>query len=280
MQFAERRRTEVLENPSTESEHSEANPNNNHAPDNRCKWDGNSTVRVSNEVRIQLPPDFLAQYKSDQDKSAAHNNKMRLVSWLTLGAVVIYAFLTALQAYESRKAVQASQDANSLLEESTRAQLSIETKMRPIRAGSPILMDVTITNVGHTFANVATNFSSCKCIRLGDNEMPSKPGEFNTILEPGKPMYTAVEYPYPVSQSLLDNLPSTANIQDLVTKSPRSETIYLYGRIDYQTLGRTRMIQFCFFLIRNEDQSLLPPNSGIQNDEYVPLQCSRWNSHE
>lgn len=74
----------------------------------QCKWDGN--IRVTSEVPIQLPKDFLADYHTGQEDNKSHNKQVRLVSWLTFAAVVVYAALTAWQGCETRKLVKTAQD--------------------------------------------------------------------------------------------------------------------------------------------------------------------------
>jgi hypothetical protein len=95
-EFAERKRRMLIANESgSDPDKPHAQPNQYGAPENFCKWNSETAVRVLNQVSIQPPPNFLTQYEAGQKENETHNEKTRLIGWLTLVAVVIYAGLTA-----------------------------------------------------------------------------------------------------------------------------------------------------------------------------------------
>jgi hypothetical protein len=83
-------------------------PHKDCAQKQECKWSGDT--RVSGEVEIKVPPDLLTEYRTGQKENTTHNDKSRLINWLTLLAVVIYAGLTAWQGCETRQLVRTGQD--------------------------------------------------------------------------------------------------------------------------------------------------------------------------
>jgi hypothetical protein len=78
-----------------------------------------------------------------------------------------------------------------------------------------------------------------------------------------------------MTKDLIDNLPT---IKD---SSPwgvlHSLTIYLYGRVDYETMGSEHKLDFCSYLVRN-DPSVLPFDSPFREKEFVLRSCPKWNS--
>lgn len=72
-----------MEEAKAANQQANSQPHQNRAPENFCKWTGEGTVRVVDEVRIQTPPDFLTEYKTGQTENTTHNKKIRLISWLT-----------------------------------------------------------------------------------------------------------------------------------------------------------------------------------------------------
>jgi hypothetical protein len=101
MKREERKKIKTAENTS------HSNPDHHSPSENQCKWDGNA--RVSGEISVKLPPDLLKEYKSAHKDNNPRNNKGRLVDWLTLAAVIIYAGLTGWQGCMTHSLVSTAQ---------------------------------------------------------------------------------------------------------------------------------------------------------------------------
>ena len=92
----------------------------------------------------------------------------------------------------------------------------------------------------------------------------------------------------PIPQAALDNLTASSDHEMLFAHRSRSKTLYLYGRIDYQTLGEMREIQYCYFLVRNDGKlamPIAPPDkdeftTDLSGNRYWLFNCPKWNTHE
>jgi hypothetical protein len=145
-----------------------------------------------------------------------------------------------------------------------------------LKSGLLFQADIAATNVGHALAVVGTHYGYDRRVELPDGEMPLDSGPLNTILEPGKDELTAVIDPYLMSKELQDHLPTLR--EDVQGVKPHSLTIYFYGRLDYETLGTTHKVEFCYYLVRNDPTVGTSLESPIKGDEFVLRGCPKWNS--
>jgi hypothetical protein len=240
------------------------------------RTDISGVVGVRGEVETRLPADIQKQYDTAEEEKNRRDKRRFVVEVITFITVAIYAFITALQWYATKETADAAKQANNLLEESTRARLGIYSRLGPIQVGSIVRADVTATNLGHALAVVGTHYGYDRRTELPDGDMPLNAGSLDSLLEPGKDELTTVIDPHFMTQDLLDNVPK---LRDLVMDPhPHSPTIYLYGRLDYETLGNMHKVEFCYFLVRNDPTMVSPTDSPIKGDEFVLKTCPKWNS--
>jgi len=74
---------------------------------NQCRWNGETVVH--GKMAIALPNEYFEQKHSSQQEVRTSSNRQLLVNWLTFGAVLIYAGLTAWLGFLTRDLVQTSQ---------------------------------------------------------------------------------------------------------------------------------------------------------------------------
>jgi hypothetical protein len=173
----------------------------------------------------------------------------------------------------NKLAVQAARS-NKLTEESIRGRIVMKSiRLRsPVTAGEPVLIQVETENVGHSAAIERDVRSSRRWKRIPEGAMPIKIPpltEANTI-EPGSQgsLFFAGE-DQPMTQSFINGL-----------GKPGAETIYFFGRIVYETLGREHYTEFCTYLIPF-NSSLVPDvkaTAGMKADShYTLMQCPKWH---
>ena len=223
--------------------------------------------------------------KDSHEKSHTFLRKHKpFIELLTLIFLVTYTSIAALQWCTSNRQANEAAESNHLLEESIRAQLSIEHSLNPVEAGKPVSEDLTITNVGHSLAFVAIKFGYGRSVELPEGDMPLGAGDFDKVLEPGKQMFATIIDPELIPQNFLDKITPLSDGEALINHKPRSETIYLYERIDYKTLGKTRTIEFCNFLARNDKNAVFPhspentPNGSMASSNFVLFTCPQVES--
>ena len=136
-------------------------------------------------------------------------------------------------------------------------------------------MQLTTTNVGHSLVEFGASFGYAFQTTLPSGSMPLDAGELSTLVEPGNTALNLVVYPNPVPQEFLEHLPLMSEV--LLGHTSNVPTIYIYGRMDYQTLGRMHELEFCFFQARNDGKLLMPKDSAIESGDIVLMECSRWN---
>ncbi|HEY1993185.1 MAG TPA: hypothetical protein VGG81_02195 [Edaphobacter sp.] len=79
------------------------NPNNDGGDDNKRKISGE--IHVRGGIETNVPASLIEQYKTARNEDKSRDNWRFLVEILTLGAVIIYAGLTAWQGWMTRKLV-------------------------------------------------------------------------------------------------------------------------------------------------------------------------------
>jgi hypothetical protein len=249
--------------------------NNRHNTGHPCKWDGD--VRVSGEVGVQLPKDFLAEYKAGQKEGTAHNKNQRLVNWLTFAAVVIYAGLTAFQAYETREAVKAATEANKLAVMGLRARIITKNYRfaRPVALGEPLSVAVDIDNIGHSTALVGEEMRSSRWNSLPDGDMPIPDPRPEIPVENETPQIAMTYEAIPITREYIDALPDTVE----GTSGTSKVTTFFYGKIIYDAIDGRHRVEFCFFLMRlaGSDKTALPllPDTGDHRFKFGA--CRKWN---
>jgi hypothetical protein len=82
-------------------------------------------IHVRGEIEANVPTSFIEQYKVARRENTSRDNWRFCIEMATLAAVLIYAGLTAWQAWETGQAVKTAHEANKLTEESVRARLVI-----------------------------------------------------------------------------------------------------------------------------------------------------------
>ena len=240
-------------------------------------------VRIAEEVIVKFPPNFLAQYRTDQDANDAHNKKTRLVSWLTFGAVFTYTFVTVLLWKVSNDQAKASIEANRLLEEQTRGRLSFLMKLKPIQAGEPIQVNFTIKNVGHAFIQYKPHYGDDTRVSLPDGDIPLRPQNPSVpsiLVEAGDEVTDSTRSPQYITAKAMAAIPSmkemlTSPSPDVGSIVPSSPVYYLYGRFDYVTLGHPHKNVFCAFVAKNTPA--MDASESVKSEEFVLLLCPKWN---
>ena len=258
--------------PDLEQQHSQTHQDS--AAKNFCKWNGNANVRVLNEVGIQTPPDFFAEYKAGQTEGAAHNKKTVLIGWLTFIAVVTYTTVAAFQSCAAAKQADAAKEANRLLEESTRARLSLAAKLLEMPVpGEHITLDIQANNVGHALAIVGDSTSNWIGITLPGGDMQVPDPTPTSLIEPGAPFEMVTTTLDTKSQDFLEGLPT------LDENIVGHRTQYFFGKVDYETLGRVHKMTFCFYIIKANDFYRM--TAGPQRGQPFAVHlCPKWNSSE
>lgn len=246
-------------------------PHQDSGQHNQCNWDG--IARVAGEVEVKFKPDLIAQHKADQEENTSHNKKMRRMGWLTLIAVVLYTTIATFQWLSTRAAVRAANEANRLLEESTRARLSLNTKFQvmPV-AGQQITIHVETMNVGKALANVGGSQSNWIGTDLPSGEMRVDEPILNNLVEPGSPFDLYTGSADPVPQEFLDGLPTiNENLGD-----HRHRTQFFFGKIAYETLGHRYEINYCFYIVKADELSHLF-GGPFKQDPFIVRKCDKWN---
>lgn len=225
---ADRQAKVTAENAKSGSNKPHSDPHDNSGKHNQCKWDGNT--RVSGEIVIKPPPDLLAEYKAAQEDNTVHNNKTRLIGWLTFIAVVIYAAITFALWWDQRKNFQADE----------RAWIAVkEMKITQLVAGKVLMGEVVIVDTGRT-PGVDAAFPGG--IQTGKS-LEDAMGQYTRLKQPF--FYPAVLFPG-IDQILPSSTLETLDEGQVRVIEIGALQIYLIGDIRYNDVfGNLHTTHYC-----------------------------------
>jgi hypothetical protein len=171
------RRTSQLRSTSPNHDKPHPEPHSDDGKSKECKWCGNAIV--SGEIVVKPPPDLLAEYKASQKDNKSNNDKTRLMGWLTLAAVVIYAFVTVLLWCSAQ---QANSIARENFQKEQRPWIALD-RPKPtdniiIQVGQIVRWDVQFINYGKS---PAAHVSTKNGIWVGMNAMTEMEHFFSTL---------------------------------------------------------------------------------------------------
>ena len=202
-----------------------------------------------------------------------------------IGVLLIYIG----QLKAMRDSVKVARDANKLTEDSVRARLLLSDfdVARPV-AGHHIVANLHLKNVGHSLAIYGLEVAAIDGYQLPDGDIPLAVKDVSVPLQPDVRVDQSIVDQTIADQAFIDNLPvpseltrdpSTHHAQE-PTKKP---TIFFFGRLIYESLGKRREQQFCFFVIRSDAtwKEMRPPKIPSGDPDIDFIACSKWNlTHE
>ena len=173
------------------------------------------------------------------------------------------------EAEASRAQAEAALAANRLTEESIRGRVAI-TNIRlahPISVGQGITAVVNIENVGHSVVSEQVGSDAKEWVHLPDGPMPisMQPPEVN---EPGA-KGTALIFSGNATPELVNGI-----------GVPGHPTVYFFGRVNYQTLGKSHYVEFCAYVMRLDTTTIprTPATESLSVDTRFALRkCDKWH---
>jgi hypothetical protein len=111
------------------------------------------SIAVRGELEIDVKPSLVQAHKTERREDAAHNKKVFIVSIVTLVFVIIYALLTAWQAYSAHRSLDAIKEQFQFDQRPYIALLDlgiVDVNGNPTKftIGEPIFVNIPYKNVG------------------------------------------------------------------------------------------------------------------------------------
>jgi hypothetical protein len=98
-----------LKPPNPMSDRHEHRTGNNNADDHRRRVEGE--VRVTGQIKADLPPDLVEEYKTANRDNTSREGKRFIIERVTLGLVILVAFLNIVQSWQAIKSANAATQA-------------------------------------------------------------------------------------------------------------------------------------------------------------------------
>jgi hypothetical protein len=219
-----------------------ANPGQGGRDQYKRHIDGN--VRVSGQIEVHSPPDSGKEETPEQKKARSYRFYGFAVSVLTLLAVIIYAGLTAWQAYLTQRISKAAQRQLEFAKEQQRSSVQVSFDMSSITNEKFKTLEIPfeIENLGKLTAS--------KIVIRTKIEVPLSSEEPSFDLDHPTMRMTHVPL-YPTAKSPLSAM-STENgavqkVPEYISKdlADGKRYVVLFGRIDYEDRLGHWWIQFC-----------------------------------
>ncbi|HEY6765000.1 MAG TPA: hypothetical protein VI386_09520, partial [Candidatus Sulfotelmatobacter sp.] len=241
------------------------------------------TIRAT----LNLPESIRIEAKTEEQQKHWKKDRAFLIQivGVLVGAAVATIYVFQLRAM--REAVTTARDANKLTEDSVRARLVLTDfdLLHPIVAGQPIVCKFRLKNVGRSLGIYGIEVSAMSSNQLPNGDIPLIVRNVSTPIETGVSVsQTIIDRTIP-DQNFIKNIPTGAGLtQSSVThhiEDPtQTPTAFFYGRLIYESLGKRREQQFCFFLMQVDDayKALAPPKDSTDTDpRFDFINCSKWN---
>ena len=181
------------------------------------------------------------------------------------------------QAEASKQLAIQAGNANRLTEESIRGRIAIKNirLQEAVTVGGKISVLVETDNVGHATAFERDGSGTEIWTSLPDGEMPinvpSK--ESATTREQGSGSLIVVHNGHVITEAFLNGMGKSGT---------RFETMFFFGKIVYETLGKEHFTEFCAYLTIFNPIAMNVPEmratAGVKTDSrYALIQCPKWH---
>ncbi len=231
-------------------------------------------ISINGPVVVSLPEDLVKRLQREDKTKTSYAEWKFFLDIITFLVVLAYTAITALQWHTTQAALEASQEANRLLEESTRGRLNLRVTIDgPIAVGSLVTLKIHSENAGHSRVAFRAAFGFTRDTFMPPGEMEVRFTDQVSELEPGGSLDLYHKDFTPITQDFLDHLPTFRD--SFPNNRPGKLSSYLYGKFTYESLGRPYEIDYCYYLLKSDSLSREIP--AHENEEYIIRQCPQWN---
>ena len=247
---------------------------------------------VRGSIEMSRSPNLEKQHQAERSEDAARENKRYRLEKVSLAAVIIYAFLTLLMYFATKRSADAARDAADAAKASAdwtghqardffndqrpRVWAKIPDRIR-IEVGKPIKPDIEIFNYGKTpgIARARIRFEAAPGViekfrdtlrnHPDDFSIPEQLGTLKFLINPS----TGKRFPIETPELTLSK-------KDIRKLTAGTIDVAIYGRIFYADLdnsalgerNREYVSSFCFYIMRDGTTISACPNTYNPTTKY------------
>jgi len=178
-------------------------------------------LHVRGEIKAEFAPDIAKEYISSSRDNTARENRRYNVERVTLGFVILVAFLNLLQTLTTFRSVHVAEEANNTTLEAGRPWVGAQFEVSNFVLGETPTYTISYVNTGGRPAVITAAFNHAGLYEAFPSDPDKEYGPWaggTRFIVPGQPFIMSNPGIYPLNDVQMSGSP---------------KTIYVFGKVEY-----------------------------------------------